>query len=198
MSSKFLSQKSYEHRSYFFKEFGEKLVHQAVDKYSQLYPTRYSSSPPKENDFENKSLFNFIEQSLHEQIDSDFKIYKDHGLLSNYQLKFFSPQKRQELLDRNIGFSKYDNFPFYPTGIPVNIRELLNENTEILEEYYKTCVNCHIEQFFIRGGVSKYWISLNTIYRDGFNKHLHHFGSKQVTEIDDDLKRFTESGIYGV
>ena len=198
MSSKFLSQKSYEHRSYFFREYGEKLVHSAIDKYSKLYPKIYSSSPPNGSDFENKNLFDFIEHALHDQIDSDFRIDQDHGLLTNYQLKFFSPIKREELLDRYSGFSQYDNFPFYPTDIPVQIRELLMENTDILEEYYKTCINSHIEQFYIRGRVSKYWISLDTIYRDGFNKHLAHFGNKSLEEIDADLQRFTENGIYGL
>jgi hypothetical protein len=198
LSSKFLSQKSYEHRSYFFRVFGEQLVNASVEKYSQLYPQVYTSSPPKRNDFESISLFDFIEYSLYEHIDSDFKIDQDHGLLTNCQLKFFSPQKREALLDQYSGFSQYDNFPFYPTGIPIQIRELLKENTHILEEYYKACINSHIEQFYIRGRVSKYWISLDTIYRDGFKHHLAHFGNKSIEEIDVVLQRFTEGGIYGL
>lgn len=198
MESKFLTKKSYEHRSYFFKTFGDELVHQAVEKYSKLYPILYSSAAPIKNDFTNENLFNFIEKSLSEKINSDFTICQDHGLLRNYQLKFFSRQKREKLINQNFAYSMYDNFPFYPTGIPLNIRELLDENKEILENYYKSCIDCHIEQFYIRGATSKYWIALDTIYRDGFNKHLHRFGNKSSVEIDEDLQRFTEGGIYGL
>jgi hypothetical protein len=198
LSSKFLSQKSYDHRSYFFREFGEQLVIDAIQKYSKIYTKTYKSSNSKNGDFREENLFQFIENSLYENINSNFKIAEDHGLLVNYQLKFFSKKKREELLNKISGFSMYDNFPFYPTGIPVQIRELLNENTDILENYYKACIDSHIEQFYIRGKVSKYWISLDKIYQDEFNKHLHHFGNKTIEEIDTKLRHFTEGGLYGL
>lgn|GEM_PF-3311719 len=80
----------------------------------------------------------------------------------------------------------------------MSIRELLNEDTNILEEYYKSCIDSHIEQFYLRGRVSDFWISLDTIYRDGFNAHLSHFGNKTIDEVDEDLQCFTEGGIYGL
>jgi hypothetical protein len=182
----------------FFKEFGNKLVYDATKKYSLLYSDSYKSAEPKNNDFDAKNLFEYIETSLFENINSEFKIHDDHGLSVNYQLKYFSDEKRNELLGKQIGFSQYDNFPFYPTGIPTQIRELLNENTSILEEYYKACINSHIEQFYIRGKVSKFWIALNTIYQYGFNKYLNSFGNKDLKEIDLELKNFTEGGLSGL
>ena len=191
---KFLSKKSYEHRSRFFREEGENLVLEAINKYSLLYPQLYSSSTPKENDFENKNLFDFIEQTLHEKIDSDFKINQDHELLIPYRYKFYSQKERNELIkESEKGLKKFgkplpDYFPFYTTHIPVQIRELLKENTYILEEFYKACINSHIEQFFIRGRVSKYWISLDTVYRNGFNSHLTDFKYMTLNEIDAELQ----------
>lgn len=198
MGSKFLSNKSYVHRSMFFKELGNKLVCEAIEKYSLLYSHSYKSTEPKNGDFDAINLFEYIETSLSENINSEFKINYDHGLSVNYQLKYFSKEKRNELLEKQIGFSQYDNFPFYPTGIPTQIRELLNENNSILEEYYKACINSHIEQFFIRGKVSKFWIALNSIYQDGFNKYLNRFGNKKLNEIDNGLKNFTDGGLNGL
>ncbi|MFN5418404.1 MAG: hypothetical protein ACK5B9_15200 [Flavobacteriia bacterium] len=198
MGSKHLSARTYDHRRDFFLQYGEDLVSEAIKKYSRTYSEFYQSSESKYNDFENENFFEFIEFSLRKNIQSDFLIQKDYGLLVNYQLKFFSKEKRAKLLTSNYGFSQYDNFPFYPTGIPVNIRELVNENQYILEEYYKQCIFSHMKQFFIRGKVSKFWIALDTIYRDGFNKHIHRFGNIDFKAIDKEIQNFTENGTYGL
>lgn len=175
---KFVSEKVYKHRSDFFLQYGEKLVSDAIDEFSRFNYTIYNSAISKPKDFSDKNLFEFIEKSINKNIEKVYKINEDHGLIKQW--------------------NENDVFPFYPTGIPVKIRELLNEDFRILEEYYKECVYSYLKRFFIRGRVSIIYLKIDLVYKHGFNKFKNNISRYNEGQIEKELKNYTEDGLYGL
>jgi hypothetical protein len=199
-NTKHLTDIAYKHRQEFFLGYGEALFEKYSKIYSQKYPVKYISSPPQNNDFIDADLFTFIERVLFENLNSEYKVHQDSGLI-DYRLNYYSKENQLKMVRDKNYLDSIHYFPFFPTGIPTQIRELLNENLEILEEYYKTSIESHLKRFFIRGHVKEFWLNSDHLYRYGFNRFMHQFNRfkiEKVDNIDKDLNNFTESGIYGL
>lgn len=175
---KFITDSVYKHRAEFFATNGQRLVEESIIALSKIYNTVYESSLAINNDFPDKNLFEYIERSFNSILKYNFKIEDNHGLIT--------------------GFNEVDVYPFYPTGIPVKIRELIKDDLLIFEEYYKECIYSHMKRFFIRGRVSLDFLKIDLVYKHGFNKFLTSIKRYDLKQIDEDLNNFTEEGIYGL
>lgn len=188
MSNKYLTGIK-KHREDFFLNNGQEIAETSSKIYQSKYPTKYSSSPPNNNDFPSKDIFTFIENTLSEKLNSDYKVHLDADLI-DYRINYYSRQEQLKMVQEVNYLDSIYYFNFFPTAIPLKIRELLNENLEILEEYYKTCIDSHLKKFYIRGHVNEFWLNVDYLYKFGFNKYinqLNRFGVTKIQEIDADL-----------
>ncbi len=199
-SAKYLTDRAYNHRREYFLEYGATFIEKYSKIYSQKYPDKYVSSPPHKNDFSEVDLFTFIENVLADNLNSDYKVHLDSDII-DYRLNYYSKEVQLKMVREKDYINSLYYFPFYPTGIPTQIRELLNENLDILEEYYKISIESHLKRFYIRGHVKEFWLNIDHLYRYGFNRFLNQFNRfkvEQVENIDKDLNNFTEGGMYGL
>lgn len=199
MDTNYLS-KIKRHREDFFLNNGQQIAESSSLIYQSKYPIQYSSSSPNNNDYSHKDLFTFIENVLAEKLNSDYTIHLDADLI-DYRINYYSRKDQLKMVQEKNYLDSIYYFNFYPTAIPVQIRELLDENEEILEEYYKSCIDSHLKKFYIRGHVKTFWLSVDYLYRFGFNKYinqLNKFGVKKIQDIDSDLNNYTEDGEYGL
>lgn len=194
--SKFYTKSMHEHCKAFFVENFQMLESEYSNKYSVQYPDLYQSS--KYND---STLFNFISESLNQSINSDYTVHRDNDLI-DYRLKYLNSNKWNDIVnEKNYLDSQYVWYYFRPTCIPVNIRELVVDKFDLLEEFYIQSVKSHLKRFFIRGHVKEMWIYIDLLYKNGFNKYIsqfNRFGPKSSEEVKSELLNYTESGIYGL
>lgn len=189
-----------EHRTNFFLNHGQQIAEASSMIYQSKYPIQYLSSPPNNDDYSDTDLFTFIENVLTEKLNSDYKINLDADLI-DYRVNYYSKKDQLKMVQEKNYLDSIYYFNFYPTAIPIQIRELLYENLEILEEYYKSCIDSHLKKFYIRGHVNKFWLNVDYLYRFGFNKYINQltsFGEKKIQDIDSDLNNYTEDGEYGL
>jgi len=199
-SIKYLTDKAYNHRREFFLDQGATILENCYKMYVQKYPDKYISSTPQKNDFSEVDLFTFIENVLADNLKSEYKVHLDSDII-DYRLNYYSKETQLNMLREKDYIDSIYYFPFYPTDIPTQIRELLNENLEILEEYYKVSIESHIKRFFIRGHVKEFWLNLDHLYRYGFNRFLNQFNRfkiEQIENIDNYLNHYTENGKFGL
>ena len=198
--TKHLSKIAYNHRRDFFLKHGPQLAEQYSKIYQIKYPEKYISSIPNNTDFTARDLFTYVENILSEHLDTEYKIHLDNDLFDN-RLNFYSREVQLKMISEKEYLDSMYYFPFYPTNIPIQIRELLDENIEILEEYYKTCISSHLKQFYIRGHIKEFWLNTDYLYRYGFNKFINQFNRFNIItkkDIDSDLNKYTENGLYGL
>ena len=196
-NSKYYTSKMHSHLKAFFLKKFERLDFEFSDIYNKQYPKRYQSAI--HND---KSLFNFIADSLKEGIGSDFSVYRDKDFIS-YQLKYLNSKNWHNKIILKSYFldSLYTWHYFMATAIPIKIRELIVDKFNFLEEYYANCIKSHIKRFFIRGHVELFWIQLDSLYKNGFNQYLSQFNLSSPTTpelIISEIINYTEEGIYGM
>ena len=196
---KFLDDSFYRHKENFFRENGEYLVNKFVSKYCSIYKERYQSSKPRNNDFEQSDLFSYITHEVKHNLGSDYSIYNETGLHNEFL--YYKESRRKEIISKyaHYGFSMFC-FRFSATNIPIKIRELLNCNYEIIEEYYSSCIENHVKQHFLRGGAKLDWIKIDLLYKNGFNQYLSQIKYRpyqlRLTLEDDLLFHLKENG-YG-
>ena len=184
----------YNRRNDFFRNQGQYLVENYRKVYEERYPKQYKSSESNNDDFSNTDLFTFIENTLAENLNSDFKVNRDSGLI-DYHLKYNSTADQLKVVEKKDYLNSIYYFPFFPTEIPLQIRELLFENLELFDEFYKCSIDSHLKKFYIRGHVNEFWLNVDSLYKFGFNKFINQFtklGIKKEKEIAKYLDNYTD------
>jgi hypothetical protein len=197
---KHLTDISYNHRRDYFLNNGASIIENFSKTLREKYPEIYKSSSPSKKDFPDLDLFAFVERIVFENLNSDYNVNQDSDLINN-TLKYYSSEQQLNIIRKNECFKSIYSFPIYPTDIPPQIRELLGENLEILEEYYKASIESHLKKFFIRGHINEFWLNLDQLYRYGFNRFINQFNkfkTVQLEFIDNELNNYTENSIYGL
>jgi hypothetical protein len=192
----FYTKKMNEHCKSFFLNNFEMLDLKYTKIYSKLFPLKYQSS-----NFKNSNLFEYISDSLKNGINSNYSVYRDNDFI-DYRLNYLHNKYWAEL-GKKLDYidSHYVWYYFTPRSIPINVRELVVDNFNLLESFYINSVESHIKRFHIRGHVKKLWIALDLVYKNGFNKYLaqfNRFGPKHPNEIKSKLLNFTENGLFGL
>ena len=201
-NTKYVTKEVYEHRKIFVRDIAPTIVKKYQNELKKKYKLSYQSSPAKNGEFEDSSLFEYVNRTLRENIESDYLIQNDIQLLLDSQMKFSSPDAREEKRKKNPSHYHVD-FPFYPTSIPLKVRELVNGNIEIYEAFYEQCIYSFLKKFYLRGSVSYEWMRIDQIYRNGFNKYINTYKSiygnktsKEIEESYSDLTKEVDHSFY--
>jgi hypothetical protein len=194
--SKFYTKKMHEHCKAFFIENFEKIDSEYSNKFSKQFPDLYESSKYKDS-----NIFNFISESLKQGIDSNYSVHRDNDFI-DYRLNYLNSNNWNKIVENTSYLdSHYVWYYFSPTCIPINIRELVVDKFNLLEEFYVNSVKSHVKQFYMRGHVKELWISLDLLFKNGFNKYMsqfNRFGPKYPNDIHSELINYTEGGQYGL
>jgi hypothetical protein len=179
-------------------------LHENFQRLDTEYSNIYSVEFPEKRvsaSLEGTSLFDYISDSLKDGVGSDYNVYYDKGFI-DYNLKYLDSKSWPQVMEkRNFIDNAYDWVSYRPTIIPTNIRELVVNKFDLLEEFYTNCIKADVIRFFIRGHVNHQWMRIDSVIKNGFNYYLHQFtlfGPRSEDEVRDRLINFTEDGKYGM
>jgi hypothetical protein len=193
---KFYTDEMRQHCRNFLNENFEKLDAQYSKVYSKEFSEKRKSATLKDT-----TLFDFISNSLKVGINSDYSVYEDKDFI-NYYLQYLNSKSwHEEMRVKQFIENPYDWVRYRPTIIPTNIRELVVNKFDLLEEFYSNCIKSDVIRFFIRGHVNTRWLKIDSVLNRGFNYYLHQFtqrAPRSEAEIRNELQNFTEGGLYGL
>lgn len=141
----------------------ESLVSHYKEKYSKQFPLKYQSCLCG-----SLSLFDYVSLEFLENINSDYSIYNDLGII-DYRVKYF--HSKEISIHKDL-YSHYYGLSFSGAEVPIYLRELVVNKNELLEEFYRNLLKRYIKLFYMRGHVDLFWIKMNMLCEKGFNPYV--------------------------